>query len=307
LGNAPYLAATSDPLDVKVRDIGLPLGSGAYVHLLPNIAGFVGADHVAMILATGLYQADETTLALDIGTNTEIALYHKGKLVSCSTASGPAFEGAHITFGMRAAEGAVERVQISDGNVSLQTIDDKPPVGICGSGILDAVAQLYRNGILDIKGGMLNSHPRVRDTANGKEFVLVPAEESGLGRDIVVTRGDISQIQLAKGAIRAGINILLQEVGIDAEDIDRFIVAGAFGTYIDVQSAMDIAMFPTLPLERFQQVGNAAGAGARMALLSRQARNLAVEIAHAAQYLELTNDPRFTEQFTVSMFLADLT
>ena len=306
LGNAPYLAATSDPLDVKARELGLPFADGAYVHLLPNIAGFVGADHVAMILATGLYQAQETTLALDIGTNTEIALYHEGRLVSCSTASGPAFEGAHITFGMRAADGAIERVRIDDGGVKLQTINDKPPVGICGSGILDAVAQLYRASIIDLKGGMVAGHPRVRETGNGREFVLAMGAESGLDHDIVVTRGDVGQIQLAKGAIRAGINILLEELGLEAADIDRFVVAGAFGTYIDVQSAMDIAMFPSLPLDRFQQVGNAAGAGARMALLSRRARETAVEIAQSAEYLELTNDSRFTEQFTLSMFLSDL-
>jgi len=306
LGNAPYLAATSDPLYIKARDIGLPFAGGAYVHLLPNIAGFVGADHVAMILATGLYQADKTTLALDIGTNTEIALYHNGRLVSCSTASGPAFEGAHISCGMRAADGAVERVAIDDGNVRYQTINDRPAVGICGSGILDAVAQLYRAGILDIKGGMRIGHAGVRETESGREFVLVPAGEAANAQEIVVTRNDISQIQLAKGAMRSGLNVLLAELGITAQDIQRFIVAGAFGTYIDVQSAMDIAMFPTLPVERFEQVGNAAGAGARMALLSREARERAVEIARKAEYIELTNDPRFVEQFMTAMFLTDV-
>ncbi|NPV07816.1 MAG: DUF4445 domain-containing protein [Anaerolineae bacterium] len=304
LGNAPYLAATSDPLDIKARDLGLPLAAGAYVHLLPNIAGFVGADHVAMILATGMYRAQETTIALDIGTNTEIALYHGGRLITCSTASGPAFEGAHISCGMRAAEGAVERVQIVDSRVRYQTINDRPPVGICGSGILDAVAQLYRNQILDVKGGMQEGHARVRSTPTGREFVLVPAAETAIGQDITITRADVGEIQLAKAAMRAGVNVLLDEAGIRPEDVQRFIVAGAFGTFIDVQSAMDIAMFPRLPLERFEQVGNAAGAGARMALLSRHARARAVEIARTAEYIELTNDRRFSEQFTLAMFLS---
>ncbi|MHB0875342.1 MAG: ASKHA domain-containing protein [Anaerolineae bacterium] len=306
LGNAPYLAATSDELDVKARDVGFAFAPGAYVHLLPNIAGFVGADHVAMILATGLYQARETTIALDIGTNTEIALYHEGRLVSCSTASGPAFEGAHIRFGMRATDGAVERVTIDDGSVRYQTINDRPAVGICGSGILDAVAQLYRAGVLDMKGGMTADHARVRDNDGGREFVLVPAAESAIGEDIVVTRGDVGQIQLAKGAMRSGINVLLQELGITAGDIKHFIVAGAFGSYIDVQSAIDIAMFPEIPLDRFEQVGNAAGAGARMALLSGAARARAVEIAKVAHYIELTNEPRFVQEFMTSMFLTDL-
>ncbi len=304
LGNAPYLAATSDALDVKARDVGLPFAPGAYVHLLPNIAGFVGADHVAMILSTGMYQAQETTIALDIGTNTEIALNHDGRLITCSTASGPAFEGAHIGFGMRAADGAIERVSIDDGSVRYQTIGDSPAVGICGSGILDAVAQLYRGDILDMKGGMREGHPRVRTGPSGREFVLAPAEATAIGQDIVVSRGDVGEIQLAKAAMRAGVNVLLAEAGIQADDIQRFIVAGAFGTYIDVGSAIGIAMFPDLPLERFQQVGNAAGAGARMALLSRQARARAIEIAGKAEYVELTNDARFTEQFTLAMFLS---
>ncbi len=304
LGNAPYLAATSDALDVKARDLGLAFAPGAYVHLLPNIAGFVGADHVATILSTGLDQAEETAIVLDIGTNTEIALHHRGRLITCSTASGPAFEGAHISCGMRAAEGAVERVEVSDGSVKYQTINDRPAVGVCGSGILDVVAQLYRNEVLDMKGGMQEGSARVRNTDNGREFVLVPADESGTGQDIVVTRADIGEIQLAKAAMRAGVNVLLAEAGITAKDVQRFVVAGAFGTYIDVQSAMDIAMFPELPLERFQQVGNAAGAGARMALLSVVARRHAADIAHKAQYVELTNDMRFTEQFTLAMFLS---
>ncbi|NLT42801.1 MAG: ATP-binding protein, partial [Anaerolineae bacterium] len=239
-----------------------------------------------------------------IGTNTEIALHHRGRLITCSTASGPAFEGAHISCGMRAAEGAVERVEVSDGSVKYQTINDRPAVGVCGSGILDVVAQLYRNEVLDMKGGMQEGSARVRNTDNGREFVLVPADESGTGQDIVVTRADIGEIQLAKAAMRAGVNVLLAEAGITAKDVQRFVVAGAFGTYIDVQSAMDIAMFPELPLERFQQVGNAAGAGARMALLSVVARRHAADIAHKAQYVELTNDMRFTEQFTLAMFLS---
>jgi len=304
LGNAPYLAATSDELDIKARDLGLSFAPGAYVHLLPNIAGFVGADHVATVLSTGLDQGDETAIVLDIGTNTEIALHHQGRLITCSTASGPAFEGAHISCGMRAAEGAVERVVIDDSVVKYQTINDRPAVGVCGSGILDAVAQMYRRQILDVKGGMQEGHARVRNTDNGREFVLVTAEESGTGRDIVVTRADVGEIQLAKAAMRAGVNVLLAEAGIRPEDIQRFVVAGAFGTYIDVQSAMDIAMFPVLPLDRFQQVGNAAGAGARMALLSLAARRHAVEIARKAEYVELTNDSRFTEQFTLAMFLS---
>lgn len=304
LGLAPYLAAVSAPLDAKARDIGLALAPGAYVHLLANIAGFVGADHVAMLLATGIYETDKIVAGLDIGTNTEIALKAGERLITCSTASGPAFEGAHIKDGMRAAQGAIESLRIVDSRVEYHTIGHVPPVGLCGSGILDAVAQLYQAGIIDRRGTMDSDHARVRSTEDGKEFVLVDKEESGNGREIVLTRRDVGEIQLAKGAMRAGLNILLAETGLEAADLDEIIIAGAFGTYINVDSAISIGMFPPLPLERFKQVGNAAGMGAKLALISREQRARAEDIAQRAEYIELTNDPRFVTEFSTAMFLA---
>lgn len=304
LGLAPYVAAVSDAMDIKARDLGLNLAPGAYVHLLPNIAGFVGADHVAMLLATGIYKTDRAIAGLDIGTNTEVALRANGRLLTCSTASGPAFEGAHIRDGMRASEGAIERVLLENGQIEYQTIGEVPPIGLCGSGILDAVAQLYKQGIVDRRGAIQLAHPRVRETENGREFILVDKGDSGSGREIVVTRGDIGEIQLAKGAMRAGLNILLEEAGLAESDLDQVVIAGAFGSYIDVNSAVSIGMFPQLPLERFVQVGNAAGMGARMALVSREQRREAALIAAQAEYVELTNTPEFTEAFAMAMFLA---
>ena len=225
-----------------------------------------------MLLATGIYKDDRVVAGLDIGTNTEVSLRANGRLLTCSTASGPAFEGAHIRDGMRAAEGAIERVLLEDEAVIYQTIGDVAPVGICGSGILDTVAQLFKHGVIDRRGAIKPGHPRVRETDNGREFVLVQKQDSSAGREIVVTRGDIGEIQLAKGAMRAGLSILLEEAGITESDIDEVVIAGAFGSYIDVASAVAIGMFPTLPLERFVQVGNAAGMGARMALVSRKQR-----------------------------------
>jgi len=302
LGLAPYLAAVIDPLDLKARDVGLEISPGGYVHLLPNIAGFVGADHVAMLLSTGIYRAEETVVGLDIGTNTEVVLRAGERLIACSTASGPAFEGAHIRDGMRAAPGAIERLRITDTSVEYQTIDDAPPVGLCGSGILDAVAQLLEAGVLDERGSM-GEHPRVRRGKDGPEFVLVAQGEGGDGREVVITRADVGEIQLAKGAMRAGINVLLDEAGLSAEDVDKIVIAGAFGTYVDVGSAVTVGMVPPLPLSRFVQVGNAAAIGAKLALISTEQRALAEEIARQVEYIELTNDRRFVGEFTKAMFL----
>ncbi len=304
LGLAPYVPVLSAPCDVKARDLGLDLGVGATIHLLPNIAGFVGADHVSMVMASGIHEADEITLGLDIGTNTEVSLAANGRLLSCSTASGPAFEGAHIQDGMRAAPGAIEWVKMVDGRVEYQTIDGASPVGICGSGILDSVAELRRIGVLKENGSMIrDSHPRVRQRSDRPEFVLVPAGENGAPNDIVINRKDVSEIQLAKGAIRAGIEVLLEEAGIEVDQVERVVVAGAFGTYLDAASARAIGMFPPLPLHRFDQVGNAAGMGAKLALLSRRCRDVAREIAQRVEYIELTTDARFSTAYMNAMSL----
>jgi uncharacterized 2Fe-2S/4Fe-4S cluster protein (DUF4445 family) len=307
LGLAPYVPILADAYDLKARDLRLRLAPGVNVHLLPNVAGFVGADHVAMVLATGIHETDKVTLGLDIGTNTEIVLATGGvggRLLSCSCASGPAFEGAHIRDGMRAAPGAVERVRLVGEQVEYQTIDDAPPVGICGSGILDAVAEMLRAGVLQVSGAMVGeSHPRVRGSGGSAEFLLVPAGERDAPRDLAITRKDINEIQLAKAAIRAGTEVLLSEAGLEAEQIEQVVVAGAFGTYLDVGSALAIGMFPTLPQERFVQVGNAAGMGAKMALVSRHCRETAKEIARRVEYVELTAHPRFVKLYAIALML----
>jgi uncharacterized 2Fe-2S/4Fe-4S cluster protein (DUF4445 family) len=302
LGLAPYVPVLSDAYDLKARDLGLDLAPGADVHLLANIAGFVGADHVAMVLATDIHKADKATIGLDIGTNTEIVLAAGGRLLSCSCASGPAFEGAHIRDGMRAAPGAIERVQLTADRVEYQTIDDAPPVGICGSGILDGVAEMLRAGVLQSGGTIVaGSHPRVRGSGRPAEFLLVPAGERAAPRDVAITRKDVNEVQLAKAAIHAGVDVLLEEAELEAEQIERVVVAGAFGTYLDVGSAVAIGMFPALPRERFVQVGNAAGMGAKMALVSRRYRETAKEIAQRVEYVELTTHPRFVKFYTAAL------
>ncbi len=287
LGRAPFSPATTEPLSLPAESLGLDLAPGSKVYLPPVVAGYVGADHLAMLLATGAWKLPGTVVALDIGTNTEISLAAGGKVACCSCASGPAFEGAHIREGMRAASGAVERARWSDGRILWQTIEGRPPVGICGSGILDVVAALQDGDLVKPNGAL----------RLGDSYTLVPAAESGTGRDLVVTRKDVHEIQLAKSAIRCGVEILLDKAGLAAGDIERFIVAGAFGTYIDLRSAMRTGMFPSLPPERFEQVGNAAGAGARRMLVSTDERRVAEALAGRLDYVELTNELGFTPLF----------
>jgi len=306
LGRAPYVAAVSDPLDLRASDLGLVLAPGASVQLPANIAGFVGADHVAMALATGAWEeTDRCVVALDIGTNTEVTLTKGGRIWCCSCASGPAFEGAHIQDGMRAAPGAIERVQIGeDGKPHLKTIGDQPPVGICGSGILDAVSELLRAGIINRKGAFREGAPGVSAEEGVYQYTLAPAETTGHGRSVVVNRKDINEVQLAKAAIRTGVDVLLHEAGASWEEIEEFIIAGAFGTYLDVESSMNIGMFPALPMERFRQVGNAAGAGARQILVSASRRCAAATLARKVTYVELTVHREFTRRFLKALYLS---
>jgi uncharacterized 2Fe-2S/4Fe-4S cluster protein (DUF4445 family) len=293
LGVSPYVPAVRSAVDIKARDIGLKIAPGGTVHLLPNIAGYVGADHVAMLLATGVAESERTVLAIDIGTNTEICLSHKGKLTSVSCASGPAFEGAQIKYGMRAAPGAIEHVRLSGTELQIQTIGGEPPAGICGSGLLDVVAQLRMNGVID-RTGRMGPHPMLRNQDGLNEFVL--AERPGQAA-ITISQKDVRSLQLAKAAIRLGIRALVEAEGLSEDALEQVIIAGAFGTYIDIESAITIGMFPPLPLERYSQVGNAAGTGARLALISRNKRLKAQQIAARDNYIELATIPDFNRKF----------
>jgi uncharacterized 2Fe-2S/4Fe-4S cluster protein (DUF4445 family) len=302
LGESPFIPAVSGELELLADELGLTTAAAAEVYIPPNIAGYIGSDHLAMQIATRAWKSKQNVVALDIGTNTEISLTSKGKLYCCSCASGPAFEGAHIRFGMRATKGAVERVAIDNG-VHVSTIGNAPAIGICGSGILDAVAEMKKSGIIDGRGIFDKSAPGVEDTGTGPQFVLVPQRENGLGRDLVVTRKDVQEIQLAKAAIQTGWQILLREAGISPEEIDEFLVAGAFGTYLDVRSGIAIKIFPEIPIERFKQVGNAAGTGARAMLLSKKQRKQANECRERMEYIELTIHPQFSDTYFKAMYL----
>lgn len=291
LGRAPYVAALREAMDCKARDLGLDVAPGAYVHLAPNVGGFVGGDHVTALLATeDRWKTCATSLVMDIGTNTEISLIHRGAILSASCPSGPALEGGHITCGMRAAEGAIERVFIQeDGAIGVTVIGDCPPVGLCGSGVLDAVATLREAGVVDARGRIVAGHPAVREVGGQRAAILAPG--------VAFSQHDIRAVQLAKAAIRTGVELLLHEVGLDEGDIERFIIAGAFGAYIDVRSGIAIGLFPDLPSERFAQVGNAAGLGIRRMVASRRARARARAIATRCRYVELSTRGEFQSRF----------
>ena len=300
---APYVAATNAAVDVKARELGFTIAPGAYVHVLPCIGGFVGADHVAMILASNLDQPEQVALGIDIGTNSEIVLAKPGRqfLASASCASGPAFEGAHISDGMRAAAGAIEAVKLTDTSLQLKTVEDVPAVGLCGSGIVDALAELRRWGLINHRGRFDKQNARVREGRHGLEFLLSPASQSGSGRDVVISQHDVNEIQLAKGAIEAGLEALLKATDTPPEAVTQVIIAGAFGSFLNVKSAIDIGLFPPLPNAHYKQVGNAAGVGAKWALLSRAARTRARQIAANTEYIELTTFPKFNRLFALGM------
>ncbi len=301
LGVVPFAPVIASPVDIKCSTLGLAAAPGAYAHFAPPIAGFVGSDHVAVLLASTFGKDDKTRLMIDLGTNTEIGLQAGGQIRVASTACGPAFEGAHIRFGMRAAPGAVEHVKIdpTNGNINCTIVAGKPPVGLCGSGILDAVAELLRAGWMNERGRLMPG-PKVRQGSDGLEVVLARAEGQG-GRDIVLSQKDLRELQLAKGAIRAGIDILLEETGVKPADVQEVILAGAFGTYLDPANAVRVGILPQVPVSRIRQVGNAAGVGARQILISRAARAEAARLAKRAGYLELTLHPEFQQLFARAM------
>ena len=309
LAAAPYAPAVRTSLSVGPTHLGLNVYPFGKVSSLPNIAGFVGADALADLVASGLYDDKAVGMMIDIGTNTEIVAGNKDRLMSCSCASGPAFEGAHIKSGMRASTGAIERVWIdqSSHDVLLRTVDDARARGICGSGIVDAVSELFKAGILDSSGKIVagtSESKRIRKDQSGqKEFVLAKGAETATREDITITQHDIQEIQLAKAAIFTGVSILMKKLNLKCSRINIVYAAGAFGTYVDPASAISIGMYPDIPVERIKFIGNAAGSGARMCLKSTKVRDLADRLSREVEYVELAAERNFQNEFAMAMFL----
>jgi uncharacterized 2Fe-2S/4Fe-4S cluster protein (DUF4445 family) len=290
LGRAPFVAAVREAADYRARDLGLEVCPGAYVHLAATVGGFVGGDHVAALLATEpRWGPTRASLLMDIGTNTEISLVHAGRIHSASCPSGPALEGGHISCGMRAADGAIEHVRLAPQGFELGVIGAADAVGVCGSGVLDVLATLFRAGIIDARGRIGRTHPCVRETGGKRSAVLAPGVE--------FSQDDVRAVQLAKAAIRAGTELLLARAGLVAQDLERILIAGAFGAYIDVASAITIGLLPALPADRVEQVGNAAGAGVRRMLLSQIERERAAALARRCEYVELGAQRPFQQAF----------
>jgi uncharacterized 2Fe-2S/4Fe-4S cluster protein (DUF4445 family) len=304
LGVSPFSPVVVEPVNVKAKELGLDVGRDARIHVLPNVAGFVGADNVAVLIASEPYSKSGATLTIDVGTNGEIVLCKNKRMMVASCATGPALEGAHIKHGMRAKPGAIEHLKIDPKTrrVRYQVIGNVRPTGICGSGVIDAVAGLFKAGVLQKNGRFDQAKTdRLRKGRHGYEFVIASKKETAIRGDIVITQKDVSEVQLAKAALYAGAKILMKRANV--AKIDRIFLAGAFGSHIDPASAMAIGMFPKCPLKNIRAIGNAAGDGARIALINAGKRAEAEKIARKIRYIELTVDPDFETEFVNAMHL----
>ena len=304
----PYNPISIEGLRAPAKDLDIHINPLGMVFSLPLVSGFIGSDTVGVVLATGLHKSRKPRIAIDIGTNGEIVLSDGQRMVACSCAAGPAFEGAHIQCGMRGCSGAIDRVDFENGKVVCRVIDQVPPRGICGSGLVDAVSGLLAAGLVTSDGRLLTGKEaagsvyahRLSEEPIG-QFFLTEGGCSPGNHPIVITQRDIRELQLAKGAMLAGIRIMLDFLGVKSEDIYEVLLAGAFGNYVRARSAMGIGLLPAFPRAKIRQVGNAAGSGARMALLSRVAYKEAVRIAERIDHIDLARTPDFQLQFIHGM------
>ena len=305
---SPFTPAARRSIDVKAKEVNIKIHPEGNVHVLPVITGFVGADAVADVLSSGIYESEELSLLLDIGTNTEIFVGNSEDILSCSCASGPAFEGVHIKHGMKAVTGAIEKVHINPNSgyeVEYETVGDAEPRGLCGSAMIDVVAEMAKCGIINRRGRftMNMKTPRLKIIDNNVEFVLTWKNETATGREITVTQEDINEIQVAKAAIFTGCRISMKKKNVKRKNLNQVLIAGAFGSYINPESAKLIGLVPDVPTEKIKSVGNTALTGAKMALISREARKTAETLSKKIRYLELTVDPDFRSEFANAMFI----
>jgi len=303
----PYIPTVSLVPPVKASELGLKVNENAYLYCLPAIASYVGGDITAGILTTGMHKEPQLTMFIDIGTNGEIVLGNADWLVAASCSAGPAFEGGEVLHGMRAAHGAIESVAIDRESLEprLSVIGQVAPAGICGSGIIDTLAEMFLSGLLDRKGKICRDilHPRLREGEYGFEYVLAFAKDTAIGKDIVITEIDIDNILRAKGAVYAGCSTLLKQMGLGIEDIERFLIAGGFGRYLNIHNAVVIGLLPDLPYERFRYLGNSAVTGGHLALLSQRLWREAEQIARSTTYLELSTSASFMDEYVSALFL----
>lgn len=314
LAPSPYISVIKESLSLKAKDMPeLELNPTANIHILPNVSAFVGADIVGGILSTFMWREDKTVLFVDLGTNGEIALGLRERLWACSAAAGPAFEGSRISSGMRATEGAIDKVKIVNKFIAYRAIKDVKVRGICGSGLIDLIAELLKLGLINKSGKLIDREEckpelseeirkRIIKGPKDNKFLLVKGKETESGNPIFLTQKDIREVQLAKAAVYAGIKTLLKEVNISPEDIQEVLLAGAFGNFINKENARRIGLIPYLPLNRIKFIGNAAGTGAEVVLLSKKMREVSQEISNKVKYVELSSRTDFQEEFIKAMF-----
>ena len=311
IAQAPYIPVASEAIAVAPGCVGVKMNPHGRVLCLPVIAGYVGADTVGVITATRLTERERPVLAVDIGTNGEVALWSGDRLVCASCAAGPAFEGAQIEYGMRAAPGAIAAVELRAGDIHVTTIEDQPPLGLCGSGLFDAMAVCLEGGLVDVMGRMVapDREPdlppalaaRLEGEGSTRRILLATNGEAGAHGGVYFTQKDVRELQLAKGAVRAAVELLLRECGLKVDDLSAVLLAGAFGNYLRPESALRMGLLPPMDSALIRGVGNAAGAGAMLALISLPFRRQANEIARRAEHLELAQRPDFQQMFMETM------
>ncbi len=301
----PYVLASAATPPIRAVEVGIQINPRGLLYTVPSIGGWVGGDVTAGIMAVGLLRSEKVQMLIDIGTNGEIAVGNRDWAIACSASAGPAFEGSGVRHGMKAIHGAIERVEISsEGGVHYRTVGNGRPRGICGSGLIDLVAEMYRVGLIDRSGHLLaGKTSRTRERNGMLEFVLVPASRSEIGKDIVITQSDLVNLLSAKAAIYAGTQVLARAIGLDFDDVDRLYIAGGFGNYLDREKAIAIGLIPDLPLEKVRFVGNTSILGADLGLLSEDAWQELNSIAESVTYYELINYPDYYDEFLAARFI----
>ncbi len=301
----PYTPSATTPPPIRATEVGIKINPRGLLYTMPSIGGWVGGDITAGILSTGLWQTKQLSMLIDIGTNGEIVFGNNEWMIACSTSAGPAFEGSGIQCGMKAGRGAIERVEISPkGHIRYRTIGDGLPKGICGSGVIDAIAALFEAGYIDRSGKLIReSSPRIRSHKGQLEFVLLPAHRTEIEKDIVISQADIENLLRAKAAIYSGAKIILQSMDLSFQDIEQLLIAGGFGNYLDREKAIMLGLIPDIPLERIRFMGNTAILGAKFALLSKQAMELSYQIIKNVTYYDLIAYPNYYDEFMSAKFI----
>jgi uncharacterized 2Fe-2S/4Fe-4S cluster protein (DUF4445 family) len=303
----PFITVVNQVPVFPARDVGLGINPEATVDCLPGVASYVGADITSGVVSSNMCDTGELTLFVDIGTNGEMVLGDCTWLIACACSAGPAFEGAGVAHGMRATAGAIEEVWVNPETyeATYRVIYDEKPKGVCGSGLISLLAEMFVAGVIDKSGNLSLNRPtkRVREGEHGPEYVVAWADETATGEDIVVTTVDIDNLMRAKAAIYAGFSILARSVGLSLSEVGQVLIGGAFGQYINVERAIQIGMLPDMDYDRFQFLGNTSVRGAYMALLSRGVRRRVSEVGKMMTYLELSADNTFFDEFNAALFL----